>query len=105
MPVYDHARIAGPSRSKKHIARTSGELELSSRIDPFSSDVLKGSSSMASQPEIAPPDTITPQSPPEMPPLQTPDEQPASDTPEIVPTQPDHDLPDRSVPEAPPPPD
>jgi len=60
---------------------------------------------MATQPEIPPPDTIEPQSPPEMPPLERPTEEPMPELPEIVPEEPDQDIPDRSVPEMPPPPD
>ncbi len=57
---------------------------------------------MATQPEISPPDTINPQSPPESPAPDLPVEQPRPDMPEIVPNQPDHDQPDRGVPETPP---
>lgn len=60
---------------------------------------------MATQPEIPPPGTIEPQSPPEMPPLERPTEEPMPELPEIVPEEPDQDILDRSVPETPPPPD
>ncbi len=55
--------------------------------------------------EIPPPDTIEPQSPPEAPPIETPGEAPFHDPPGFVPPSPDHDQPDRGVPETPPPPD
>lgn len=56
---------------------------------------------MATQPEIAPPDTITPQSPPEVPPDSLPAEEPAYQPPGIEPIPPDRDTPDPSLPEAP----
>ena len=56
---------------------------------------------MATQPEISPPDRIEPQAPPEAPVFEPPIEQPVPDRPEIVPDQPDHDQPSRSVPEMP----
>jgi hypothetical protein len=60
---------------------------------------------MATQPEIAPPDTITPQSPQEAPPTTWPAENPVQEPPGIVAPSPDHDEPDVGVPETPPPPD
>jgi len=60
---------------------------------------------MASQPEIPPPDTINPQSPPEAPPVDPPDETPYRELPEIVPEAPDVDEPGRGPDELPPPPD
>lgn len=48
---------------------------------------------MASQPEIAPPDTIQPQAPPESPSVSPPLEAPGIGTPEIVPNEPDRDVP------------
>ncbi|MGE0774109.1 MAG: hypothetical protein AB7L36_03585 [Sphingomonadaceae bacterium] len=60
---------------------------------------------MATQPEIAPPDTITPQSPQEAPAVNPPDEAPVQDPPGILPPSPDRDWPDVGVPETPPPPD
>jgi hypothetical protein len=60
---------------------------------------------MATQPEIAPPDTITPQSPQEAPPTTWPDENPVQEPPGIVSPSPDRDRPDVGVPETPPPPD
>ena len=59
---------------------------------------------MATQPEIAP-DVITPQAPPEMPPSPSPAEEPIQQPPGFEPNRPDHDQPDRSIPETPPPPD
>jgi len=60
---------------------------------------------MATQPEIPPPDTINPQSPPEAPPVDPPDETPYRELPEIVPEAPDVDEPGRGPDELPPPPD
>lgn len=60
---------------------------------------------MATQPEIAPPDTIEPQSPPEAPPDSPPDEDPVREQPEIHPELPDRIQPDRGIPETPMPPD
>ena len=60
---------------------------------------------MATQPEIAPPDTINPQSPQEAPSTPWPDENPGMKPPGIVPPSPDRDEPDVGVPETPPPPD
>ncbi len=48
---------------------------------------------MATQPEIPPPDTITPQSPPESPPTPSPPENPYQDPPEIIPQSPNVDEP------------
>lgn len=61
---------------------------------------------MATQPDISSPDRIDPQSPPESPPQETPFEAPTPDqSPEVTPMTPDHDQPDRGVPEILPPPD
>jgi hypothetical protein len=60
---------------------------------------------VATQPEIAPPDTIQPQSPPESPSFEPPVEEPGTGGPEIVPNQPDQDSPGGSPLETPPPPD
>lgn len=60
---------------------------------------------MATQPEIAPPDTIEPQSPPEMPPAESPSENPSRELPGFNPVSPDRDEPHPPVPETPPPPD
>ncbi|PZU60549.1 MAG: hypothetical protein DI547_02765 [Sphingobium sp.] len=62
---------------------------------------------MATQPEIPPPDTIEPQSPPEAPPFAPPDEAPYREPPEIPPDGPvpDIDEPGRGPAETPPPPD
>lgn len=61
---------------------------------------------MATQPEIAPPDIIEPQSPPDSPPVETPPETPSPEQPpEVNPVTPDHDRPDRGIPEITPPPD
>jgi hypothetical protein len=60
---------------------------------------------MATQPEIAPPDTITPMSPPESPPMTTPSESPGFAEPDVGPVSPDYDQPDRGMPEIMPPPD
>jgi hypothetical protein len=60
---------------------------------------------MATQPEIAPPDTIQPQSPPESPSVQPPVGEPGTGAPEIVPDQPDRDVPGGSPIETPQPPD
>lgn len=57
--------------------------------------------SMATQPQIPLPDTIEPQSPPEMPPSELPAEEPVPNFPEIVPENPDQDRPDRALPEVP----
>jgi len=48
---------------------------------------------MASKPEIPEPDTIQPQSPPEMPPPVIPADEPMKQPPEIVPNEPDRDRP------------
>jgi len=60
---------------------------------------------MATQPEIAPPDRIDPQSPPEMPPAERPAETPSREVPGFDPVPPDRDDPNPSLPETPPPPD
>lgn len=60
---------------------------------------------MATQPEIAPPDRIDPQSPPEAPPVEQPPETPVPDVPGFDPVPPDRDVPRPGVPETPPPPD
>lgn len=61
---------------------------------------------MATQPEISPPDIIEPQSPPDSPPPDTPPEIPTTEPrPEVTPVTPDHDSPDRGIPEVTPPPD
>lgn len=59
---------------------------------------------MATQPEIAPPDRIDPQSPPEAPPIEPPAEAPPPDGPPgfDLPV-PDHDEPRPILPETPPP--
>lgn len=49
---------------------------------------------MATTPGAPPPDTITPQSPPERPLVPEPVEDPFRQPPEIVPEQPDIDQPD-----------
>jgi hypothetical protein len=56
---------------------------------------------MATQPEIAPPDTIQPQSTSEVPAPNFPSEAPDTNPPEIIPQQPDFDQPDISPAEAP----
>lgn len=63
---------------------------------------------MASNPEIPQPDTINPQSPPEMPPNAPVPEQPFEEPPEIVPDTPDVDEPGQGpdeLPDIPPNPD
>ncbi|WP_369405459.1 hypothetical protein [Novosphingobium lentum] len=60
---------------------------------------------MASIPEPPIPDTIEPQSPPEMPEGPQPNEAPGSEPPEFEPPQPDSDVPDSAPSEIPPPPD
>ena len=47
---------------------------------------------MASQPEIAPPDIVAPQSPAESPWVGSPVEEPGTSSPEIVPEQRDQDV-------------
>jgi hypothetical protein len=60
---------------------------------------------MASQPEIAPPDIVEPQSPSETPAVEPAVEEPGNEPPEIVPDRPDQDFPAGSPDETPPPPD
>ncbi len=60
---------------------------------------------MASNPEIPSPDTIDPQSPPEIPGGMPPEETPFLEPPEIVPEIPNVDEPDLAPSELPPPPD
>ena len=57
---------------------------------------------MATNPEIPSPDTITPQSPPELPQLDPVPEHPYQEPPEIVPETPNIDEPGHSPDEVPP---
>ena len=54
---------------------------------------------MATQPEI--PDTITPQSPPEIQPVQPSPDRPDISAPETIPPDPGRDVPDPALPETP----
>jgi hypothetical protein len=56
---------------------------------------------MATQPEISP-DTIEPQSPPEISPTPQPSEDPFFEPPEVEPSAPDEPFPDPDPPEMPP---
>lgn len=66
---------------------------------------LRKCNAMATQPEVPPPDIIEPLFPPDSPPIETPSETPFEEPPEVDPTAPDHDRPDREIPEVTPPPD
>lgn len=56
---------------------------------------------MNGQPEIPPPDTINPHSPPEIPPLSSPNETPHRESPEVIPETPDVDEPGKRPSELP----